>query len=176
MIFSLFGKTPSPIPRKLYDGVIAASRRPLFYTHFSVPDTTQGRFEMVVLHACLLLRHSRKHPELASLAQDFVDTLFEDLDRNLREMGVGDMSVPRRMKKLASAVYGRFTAYDTAFAHADTVQLGESLARNIGLSDPLSDGAKLAAYVSAADNHLAETFDPALFLEGNISFLALQPA
>lgn len=176
MILSLFRKPPSPIPAKLYAAVVMAARRPPFYLDYGVPDTAQGRFELVIVHACLLLRHSRNHTELQGLAQDFIDVLFKELDRALREMGVGDMSVPKRMKKLASAVYGRFSAYDEAFAQRDRSILAQALARNISFSAEESSGSKLADYVAAADAALAKTFTPDLFLSGEIAYLTLMPA
>ena len=170
MIMSLFRSRPSPIPALLYQEVVAASRRETFYRDFAIPDTPEGRFEMVVLHACLLLRQTRRHPELEALAQDVVDLMFTELDRALREMGIGDMAVPRRMKKLAGAIYGRFSAYDAAFKSETSEDMCETLRRNIDLADGSRGVIALADYVRSADDTLTRRFDVKMALAGRIDF------
>ena len=173
MIFSLFRKAPSPIPGLLYEAVMRASRRPELFRGFHIPDTPQGRFEMVVIHACLFLKHAKNHPELTELTQDFVDLLFDEFDRAMRELGVGDMSVPRRMKKLASAVYGRFSAYEAALAIDDLAILAQSLQRNITFIDDQDAPLALAHYLQAADRDLGLRFDPVSVLAGAFVYLSL---
>ncbi len=170
MIMSLFRFRPSPIPALLYKEVVAASRRETFYRDFAVPDTPQGRFEMVVLHACLLLRQTRHRPEMEALAQDVVDLMFTELDSALREMGIGDMAVPRRMKKLAGAIYGRFAAYDEAFKSKTSDDMCETLRRNIDFADRSGGVMALADYLRAADDILTRQFDVETVLAGRIDF------
>ncbi len=84
------------------------ARLPAFYTDFGVPDTVEGRFDMLVLHLVLLLRRLGQETELRrSFGQDLFDAFCRDLDANLREMGVGDLAVPKRMQRFAEAFYGR---------------------------------------------------------------------
>lgn len=170
MIMSLFRTPPSPVPALLYKEVVAASRRETFYRDFAIPDTPQGRFEMVVVHACLLLRQTRHHRELEALAQDVVDLMFTELDSALREMGIGDMAVPRRMKKLAGAIYGRFAAYDEAFKSATSDDMCETLRRNIDVADGPGGVMALAEYIRAADDILTRQFDVGMVLAGRINF------
>lgn len=176
MIMSLFRSRRSPVPAHLYTAVVAASRREAFYRDFAVPDTAQGRFEMVVLHAWLLFRQTRRDGELEALAQDVVDVMFTELDSALREMGIGDMAVPRRMKKLASAIYGRFAAYDEALKRDSDEAMRQTLLRNIVLGDGPRAGAALAAYLRAADVVLSTQFDVGKALAGSIDFPPLSIA
>src|ERR1700748_3412265 len=120
MILPRFRRNPNArIIAALYGAIVAQARRPAFYGLWGVPDTMLGRFDMVVLHAALLLRRLRAvDAATAGLAQDLGQGVFDafcrDMDDNLREMGVSDIGVPRKMRKLAEAFYGRARAYDTA--------------------------------------------------------------
>lgn len=151
MIFGLFGarRKNAAIVDGLHEAVVEAARRPAFYTDFGVPDTLEGRFDCVTLHATLVVRRLRALPDPASdLAQDLVDALFLNFDRALREIGVGDLTVPKRMKTMASAFLGRAKAYEAALA-ADDATLAETLARNVlGRTDVVPDEAvRLARWV-----------------------------
>jgi cytochrome b pre-mRNA-processing protein 3 len=115
----------------LYDQAIAQSRRPEFYSRLGVPDTLDGRFDMIALHVFLVLNRLRNEgPAAKDLAQRVFDTMFADMDRNLRELGVGDLGVGPRVKTMAKALYGRIDAYEMGLACDDKV-LGEALARNL---------------------------------------------
>ncbi|WP_238122631.1 MULTISPECIES: ubiquinol-cytochrome C chaperone family protein [unclassified Xanthobacter] len=132
-MFSLFrrSKTRETIER-LYGAIVAQSRRAVFYTDFGVPDTIEGRFEMVLLHTILVCHRLKDGGEAErTLSQQVFDTFVSDMDRTLREMGVGDLGVPKRMKKIGAAFYGRAAAYDEALAQADDAELAAALARNI---------------------------------------------
>lgn len=170
MVFSFFAKRAAPLVQKLYLCVIAASRRTPFYLSMGVPDTTQGRFEMAVFHSCLMLRQLRKYPELTPLGQDFVDLLFRELDSALRELGISDLSVPKRMKKLASAVYGRFGAYDEAFSAGSLEEMRQALLRNLTLQGEGGDGRALAEYALAADRYLEAHVTKAGLSAGEVDF------
>lgn len=154
MIFGLFSsaRRNAEIIERLHAAVVEAARRPGFYLELGVPDTFEGRFDLVTLHAALAVRRLRALPDPASaLAQDLVDALFLGFDRALREMGVGDLAVPKRMKTMASAFLGRARAYEAALA-AGGDELEAALARNVyGASGVVSDEARrLAGYVRAA--------------------------
>lgn len=146
---------------RLYGAIVAQSRRAAFYTDFAVPDTLEGRFEMVLLHTILVCHRLKDGDEAArELSQDIFDAFADDMDRTLREMGVGDLSVPKKMKKIGEAFYGRAAAYDAALAAPDDAPLAAALGRNILEVDAAvgADHAQaLAAYVRAAARALAET-------------------
>jgi len=98
----------------IYGMIVAQARQPAFYTQFAVPDTVNGRFDMVVLHLWMVLRRLRNSEGGEPLAQATFDRFCDDMDDNLREMGVGDLTVPKRMQAFGEAFYGRATAYDAA--------------------------------------------------------------
>ncbi|MGY2050932.1 ubiquinol-cytochrome C chaperone family protein [Methylobacterium sp. JK268] len=140
----------------LHIRINAAARVPALYLDLGVPDTVEGRFEILCLHVILTLRGLRGLPApAADIAQDLVDSVFAQLDASLRELGVGDLGVAKRMKKLAQAFYGRAQAYDDALDARDEAALAASLARNVlGGASPEA-GRPLAAYVTAAAAALA---------------------
>lgn len=161
-MFNLFrsSKTRTTIER-LYGAIVAQSRRVEFYTDFAVPDTMEGRFEMVVLHTVLVCHRLKDGSELErALSQDVFDAFAADMDRTLRELGVGDLSVPKKMKKVGEAFYGRAAAYDAALAERGDDALAQALARNIfdtGDGDPSPQAAALAGYVRRAAAALGAT-------------------
>lgn len=135
---------------RLYGAIVAQSRDPAFYTDFAVPDTIGGRFEMILLHAFALFHRLKDEPEeRRALGQRVFDAFCRDMDSNLREMGVGDLTVPKKMKRVAEAFYGRAGAYDEALASAEQAALPEALLRNVYSSDPARAGeaGRLALYV-----------------------------
>lgn len=138
-----------------------ASRRADFFGPGRFPDTLEGRFELLTLHAVLALRRLRQEPQLAPLAQLFTDILFRHFDAGLREAGVGDLSVPKRMQKLAGAFYGRLGAYDLALAEGRAA-LEAALARN-ALAGDSEFAPRLAGYVEQAASRLAAQPAAALF-------------
>ena len=116
----------------MYGSIVAQSRQPAFFQDLEVEDTFEGRYEMLVLHVFLVLMRLRKEPEGGEeFGQAVFDTMFADLDISLREMGVGDLSIAKRIKKLASAFYGRVGAYDEALRAEDGAALDEALERNV---------------------------------------------
>ncbi len=136
-----------------------ASRVPALYTGLGVPDSVEGRFEALCLHVILVLRRMRALPDPASdVAQDLVNAVFLQLDAALRELGVGDFGVPKRMKKLGAAFYGRAEGYDAALDAGDMAGLRAALARNVlgqdGVEHAPAEAAGLAAYVRAASQVL----------------------
>lgn len=134
----------------LYGAIVAQARDPALYTDFAVPDTVEGRFEMVVLHAFALFHRLKDEPEeCRALGQGVFDAFCRDMDSNLREMGVGDLSVPKKMKKVGEAFYGRANAYDAALADTDPAPLEAALLRNVhgGQTERAPQAQALAAYV-----------------------------
>lgn len=148
---------------KLLDAVIAASRRRGFFGEGRVPDALEGRFELVAVHASLVLVRLTAEPGAEPLAQAFTDKLFRYFDSGLREAGVGDTAVPKRMRKLAGSFYGRLTAY--AGALSDPAALESALARNVWRAERHPFAAALAAYAreaaaAQAQAPLAALFEP----------------
>jgi cytochrome b pre-mRNA-processing protein 3 len=113
-VLSLFGgNRREDAARTLYAGIVTQARRPAFYSTCGVPDTLDGRFELVALHAFLVLHRLKRDQEAsAEFAQSLFDVLFLDMDVNLREIGVGDLGVGRRVKAMAQGFYGRIAAYE----------------------------------------------------------------
>lgn len=154
--FFPFGSSAARPAEALYLAVVEQARRSEFYTEFGVPDTIDGRFDMILLHAYLLLRRLRgSGPRGDQLAQAVFDAMFADMDRNLREMGVGDLSVGKRVKKMVEAFYGRIAAYDSGL-ETDEAALCAALNRNIyGTFAPLPGQlAAMADYVRFQDGWL----------------------
>ncbi|NNG05134.1 MAG: hypothetical protein HKM95_13705 [Inquilinus sp.] len=117
---------------RLYLSLVDQSREPAFFERLGVPDTVDGRFDMIVLHVFLLLDRLRGHGERAELlAQALFDHMFSDMDQNLREMGVGDLSVGKKVKAMGEAFYGRAAAYRTGLEEAGDGALMEALRRNL---------------------------------------------
>lgn len=159
MIISLFrrNRQPATIPA-LYGMIVAQARLPAFYRDFAIPDTVNGRFDLIVLHLALVIRRlSQGGAKSAETAQQLFDHFCCDMDGNLREMGVADLKVPQEMRRIGEAFYGRAAVYDAALARSDDNTLAQALRSNI-LGDTAGAGAasgRLAAYVRAVDRALA---------------------
>lgn len=154
MIFSWFrGRRADPDADRIYAMIVAQSRQPAFYTDYGVEDTMGGRYDLLILHAFLVLRRlSAAEVGLGSLGQSVCDILFRELDRALRESGVGDLSVPKRIKKMAKAFYGRVEVYGLALQDGDMDALAAAIERNVyGTDGPPREGAcRLARYAKEA--------------------------
>ena len=149
-LFGLFGaKRFEKAAHKIYFSLVEQARQPGFYLSCGAPDTVDGRFDMIVLHAFLLLRRLKKdHEKTAELAQELFDRMFADMDQNLREMGVGDLGVGKRIKGMAEAFYGRAAAYEAGLGANDGT-LAEALRRNLYRKTEPDAGqlAAMAAYM-----------------------------
>ena len=157
-----------PTIEAIYGMIVAQARLPVFYEQYRVPDTVNGRFDMVLLHLWLVLRRLREAEGGAALSQALFDHFCSDMDDNLREMGVSDLTVPKRMLKFAEAFYGRTGAYDTALK-AGRAELAQALARNVLLSTDATPAAPLAAYTRASLGTLAASDDRRV-LAGELAF------
>jgi cytochrome b pre-mRNA-processing protein 3 len=130
---------------RLYAAAVAAAREEHLYRSLGVADTLDGRFDMVCLHAFLLVRRLQREAEPGpALAQAVFDAMFSDMDVNLREMGVGDLSVGRRVRAMWEAFNGRALAYDAALAAGDAAALEAALVRNVWRGVPPPDGQEAA--------------------------------
>ena len=127
--------------RRLYSVAVRQARVPTLYTEGGVADTLDGRFDLIVLHVVPLMRRLRRCGEPGrQLSQALFDVMFDDMDQSLREMGVGDLRVGKRVKQMARAFYGRAAAYDQAFDQAPGAgrrrAIAEALERNVFNNDP----------------------------------------
>lgn len=146
----LFRSRPAPsVGRSLYVAAVDQARRPVLYEAFGAPDTVEGRFEVYTLHVMLLLDRLRgEGAKAADVAQSLFDTYLSALDDALREMGVGDLAVGKKMRKLGEAFYGRAKSYETAFAALPEIDpLRALIHRTVYAEQEGADGGALAAYV-----------------------------
>lgn len=162
---------------QLYGLAVAAARDPHLYRDLGVPDTLDGRFDLVGLHAFLLIRRlSALPPPGPAVSQAVFDAMFSDMDFNLREMGVSDLSVGRKVRSMWEAFHGRAVAYQAALGEGEAA-LAEALARNVwrGAPPDPSSALRLARLVLAQDAHLAQVPAEAL-CAGEVTLLATQAA
>ncbi len=155
----------------LYGAAVAAARDPFLYTDAGVPDTLDGRFDAISLHVFLLIQRLNRETEPGpALAQAVFDAMFADMDINLREMGVGDMSVGKRNRAMWEAFHGRAAAYTAAWT--DDAALAAALARNVwrGGEPPAGSAAALCRIARGQDRALAAQ-DLASLTKGTVHFL-----
>ena len=145
----------------IYGMIVAQAREPLFYQAMGVSDTVNGRFDMVLLHLWMVLRRLRPVEGGANLSQALFDHFCGDMDANLRELGVGDLTVPKRMQKFGEAFYGRAAAYDSAL-DAGGEPLAQALCKNILDGRDIGHARQLAAYANAVIAALAGLDDTAV--------------
>ena len=158
-----------------FRNVVEQARHPIFFSEYGVPDTLDGRFELVCLHAFLYLHRLKSERPLASpVCQAFFDRMFADFDSALREMGTSDLRVGKHIKRMAQAFYGRIRAYEEGLAGDDSL-LDAALARNLfgTVCDPPPTGT-MAAYMRQAASELHRQ-PTAELLAGCISFPAHDP-
>jgi cytochrome b pre-mRNA-processing protein 3 len=159
------------IGRKLYDSIVARSRAEVFYRELGVPDTIEGRFELIVLHLHLVLERLRLEGATGKrVSRALIEAFVTDMDDSMREFGIGDMGVPRRVKRAAAAVYERSADYAAA-QHAELDVLAQVLLKHIYFGN-CSDSrlpAQLAAYVRNTGGELERTGSKSL-LDGDLPF------
>jgi cytochrome b pre-mRNA-processing protein 3 len=163
---------------QLYTATVGTAREPYLYTTIGVPDTLDGRFDLIGLHAFLLIHRLTREPEPGpALAQAVFDAMFSDMDINLRELGVGDLSVGRKVKTMWDAFHGRSRAYAQALEAGDDAALDAALARNLWRGDTPPDGA-IAAMRRLAHAQLATLADQSLdrLAKGEVRFLTAAEA
>jgi len=157
---------------RIYLRLVEQSRLPAFYIGCGVGDTPDGRFDMIALHAALLLRRLKRDGDAtADLAQEIFDLMFADMDQNLREMGVGDIGVGKRVKGMAQGFYGRLAAYDAGLAAPDNEDLAGALRRNLFRKNSPKDFqvAAIAEYMRRESNSMDAQATES-FLTGSVSF------
>ena len=144
----------------IYGMIVTQAREPLFYRDLGVPDTANGRFDLLLLHLWMVLRHLRSLPEGSELSQALFDHFCADMDANLREMAVGDLAVPKKMQAVGEAFYGRAAAYDTALANGPEA-LSRAICRNVLDGGNVEAARRLAAYAREAMASLEKESDVA---------------
>lgn len=158
MVFGLFRRRSTETEHKVYCEIVAQARQPAFYTDFMVPDTIDGRFDLIVLHAVLYFRRMRgEGAKVSQFAQSVFDLFFQDMDASLREMGVSDTRVPKKVKVMGEAFYGRADVYIPAIDAADAEELAAALGRNLFPDNPEPMAQmRLARYMLEAAGKLSE--------------------
>jgi cytochrome b pre-mRNA-processing protein 3 len=180
MFKRLFGRESQAnraITEALYEVIVAAARQKPFYSDWNVPDTPLGRFEMLSLH--MFLFQHRLHGEEGApqaIAQVLIDEFFMDVEHSLRELGISDVGVPKRMKKLAKMYYGRTAAYADSLERGDGASLAAALTRNVTPDkEDWAQAERLAAYAMRVEKDLAAQTSDAI-CSGKLSFPAAQAA
>ncbi len=157
---------------KLYRTIVEQARQPAFYRDLGVADTFDGRFDMISLHMILVMRRMKTDVEQTrKLSQALFDFMFDDIDMNLRELGIGDMGVLKRVKKMAKAFYGRLESYDSGLAQDDDADLAAALKRNLFRENEVAEEnlAVFAAYMRRESARL-DACDVNRLLKGKLEF------
>ncbi len=190
MVFGLWKRRKDMTPYAFYQSVMDQSRQPIFFEAWGVPDTIGGRFDTLIAHAILVFRRLKRiegarAEEAAARSQAFSDLMFKDLDRALRDTGVSDRNVPKRLKTLATAYLGRGQAFGDALDANDQDALVDAVERNAGgivfgadkasaedEAEPYAvDALAFAKYLQAADQALIDQDDETV-LSGTLAWPA----
>jgi cytochrome b pre-mRNA-processing protein 3 len=159
--FNQFRKPRVPLRgtiEAMYGMIVTQAREPSFYRELGVPDRVNGRFDLLVLHLWIVLRRLQLVEGGSALSQALFDRFCADMDANLREMGVGDLTVPKRMQAFGEAFYGRSAAYDLALREGRE-RLAQALSKNIMNGEQIENARRLAFYAEAAIETLARLDD-----------------
>lgn len=173
---SLFRR--NPLRNRAYTAyavIVAQARDPAFFLDYEVPDTVDGRFELIALHMFLVLnRLKADHAATAEFAQELFDAMFADLDRGLREMGASDIGVGRHVRDMAEAFYGRIVAYEQGLTNGEQ-GLGEALRRNLyGTVKPTSESVTATAHYALVQAATLQGQSADFLLSGKINFSPLK--
>jgi len=171
--FNHFSKSRAPLRgtiEAIYGMIVTQAREPEFYRSLGVPDTVNGRFDLLVLHLWLVLRRFRSTSEARDASQALFDRFCDDMDANLREMGVGDLTVPKRMQAFGEAFYGRAAAYDLAFDAGGDAP-AKALCKNVLNGEGMENARRLATYAQTVMARL-DGLDAAAFQAAGWTFPA----
>jgi cytochrome b pre-mRNA-processing protein 3 len=174
-IKTLFRRAPERnAAHHVYVAIVAQARDPDFFLHLGVPDTLDGRFEMIVLHAFLVLHRLRGEASAQRFGQMLFDVFFGDMDRALREMGTGDLSVGKQIERMAEGFFGRVAAYQRGLSAPE--ELIDALRRNLFGTVPTPAPEQLAfmaAYLHRQSRQLAEQSAEAI-AAGTVRFAPIE--
>ena len=161
-----------PIIHELYSQIVQAARQPHFYAELSVPDTVDGRFDILCIHMFLASRRLKdvSSAESSYTAQALFDLLFADMDAQLRQMGVSDLKVGKEVKAMVKAYMGRVEAYDAALDANDTTMLPSAIIRNVFRESEETVASEAIAYYMRAAHTMLATQDVKDILTGSIHF------
>jgi cytochrome b pre-mRNA-processing protein 3 len=158
---------------EIYGAIVAQARRPAFYASLGVPDTPAGRYEMVVVHLFLVLERLRTDGEPDSaLPRLLVEAFIADMDDSLREMGTGDLTVPKKVRRAATGLYERSMAYKAGLEAADDTALAAALTEHVYVGAADDRALAFAAYLRSAAGALAARSTRQI-AEGDFSFPAV---
>jgi len=161
----------------LYENIVTQARSRAFYSELDVTDDLDGRFDMIAIHLFLSMDRLRQDPTLKKLSQKLANLVIADMDRSLREMGVGDMRVGKRVQDMGKALYGRLEMYDVALMDSEKsgIMLEEALMRNLYRSEsaPHENAKKVAEYVLKQKEHL-KTCSSEHLSDGQIEFKKME--
>jgi cytochrome b pre-mRNA-processing protein 3 len=164
---ALFGRKPADPSEAVYAAIVAAARQAKFYADWGVPDTMEGRFDLQVLHMYLVLvRLGDFGTEAEPLRQALTDRFFAAMDAALREVGVGDLAVGKKVRKMAEAFFGRIKVYSAAI---NQEELRDALTRNIYADANASQSGKLSDWVIQA-RHALKSQSLDAMAKGDIRF------
>ncbi len=150
MIFNLFRKSTAPrAAHEAYRSIVAQSRQVKFYADWGVPDTVTGRFDMISLHMTLLLHRLRGEAAARPFSQALVEAFFADMDHSHRELGVTDLGVPAKIKKVGKMFYGLVESLSAALDAGTPAAVEAVLVRNVYRSQPAAGAPQLATYLLA---------------------------
>ncbi|GGB56643.1 ubiquinol-cytochrome c chaperone [Roseibium aquae] len=158
MLFGLFKRPPGKAAVSAYNEIVAQARQPAFYADLGVPDTIDGRFDILLIHSVLFFRRLRgEGKEVAKFSQEVFDYFVADMEGSLREMGISDTRVPKKVRAMGEAFYGRAEAYSTALDDQDRTSLAEAIGRNVfpETPNPVAQD-QLADYMIEAGRMLSE--------------------
>ena len=154
----------------IYGMIVAQAREPLFYRDLAVPDTVNGRFDLLLMHLWLVLRRLKSVTAGKDLSQALFDHFCNDMDDNLRELGVSDLKVPKRMLAFGEAFYGRTAAYDMALTEGREA-FAQALCKNVLNGENIEQARQLAGYAEAVMAAL-DRQDEAALMDGTFTFPA----
>ena len=138
---------------ELYTAMVTQARQPDFYAKLGVPDTLEGRFDLILVHAFVLFRRLKSDDGDKDLAQAIFDVMFADLDQNMREMGIGDVGILKRIRKMSESYHGRVVAYEEG-VQSGAAELAAALNRNL-YADASATDEQLMAMVGYVNDALA---------------------
>ena len=160
--------TPAGTIEAIYGMIVTQAREPIFYRDLGVPDTVNGRFDLLLLHLWMVLRRLGEIAGGVELSQALFDRFCADMDDNLREMGTGDLAVPKKMQAFGEAFYGRIAAYDMALTDSPEA-LAQAICRNVLDGGGIENARRLAAYARAVIAVL-EKLDAAALIDASWAF------
>lgn len=171
MIFNPFRKDPfADAALAAYNIIVAQSRHPEFYLSYGIKDDVTGRFDMIALHMTFVFHRLHKGDEdQRKFAQSLFDLFFKDMDRSLREMGVGDITVPKKVKKMGEVFYGLLGAVKDAYESKDIPVLVAALNRNLYNDEDENNAQVLAHYAVGQISNLSTQNE---ITRGTIQFLS----